>query len=160
MVPGPQTPDLIIPSSHRFQKIIEQGDPYTKIVPGVPFNVTPGNNDFTAFIGKNGSSTKGWIAINHESTPGGVTIINACYNAVTKLWEYDTIQPVNFYNNDLVTTTRNCSGDITPWGPILTCEETFNIDDANGDDYQDVGWIVELDPVTKRVKEYGKQEKL
>lgn len=160
--PGGQTPDLIFPSTHRMQKIVEQGDAYNYVPNGVPFVNVPGNNDFTAFVGKNGSSTEGVIAINHENTPGGVTLVNAIYNSATHLWEYDTIMPVDFYDADLVTTSRNCSGGITPWGTILSGEETFSTGDANNDGYQDVGWIVEIDPWTKEVMSYGngKKEKL
>jgi secreted PhoX family phosphatase len=160
--PTAQTPVLVIPSSHRFQRLLKQGDPYTKTTPNVPFLVTPGNNDFTAYVGVNGSSTQGVVCINHETTPGGVTILDVRYNASTKLWIVDTVQAVDFYNNDLATTTRNCSGGITPWGTIITAEETLNSGDVNGDGYTDVGWLVEIDPATKKVRQYGnnKQEKL
>src|SRR5690606_24727906 len=100
---------------------------------------------------------------NHENTPGGVSILDVRYIDSTRLWTVDSSQAVDFYNNDLATTTRNCSGGITPWGTIITSEETFNSGDANSDGYQDVGWQVEIDPVTRKVKEYGtvgKQEKL
>jgi len=159
---GPRPTGLVIPSTHRFQKIIEQGDGYTTTVPGVPFANIPGNNDFTAFVGTNGSSTEGVICVNHETTPGGVTLVDARYDANTKLWTIDNTQPVNFYDTDLVTTSRNCSGGITPWGTILTCEETFVAGDANSDGYLDLGWIIEIDPLTKQVKQYGnnKKEKL
>lgn len=142
--------------------MVEQGDAYTKTVPGIPFTNIPGNNDFTAYVGKNGSATEGVVSINHETTPGGVTMVDVRYNSTTKLWIIDTIQPVNFYSNDLVTTSRNCSGGVTPWNTILTCEETFVAGDANSDGYMDLGWIVEIDPFTKQVKEYGngKKEKL
>ncbi|MDX2133619.1 MAG: DUF839 domain-containing protein [Saprospiraceae bacterium] len=159
---GPRPTDLVIPTTHRFQKLIEQGDSYTKQVPGIPFTTIPGNNDFTAFVGKNGSSTEGVVSVNHETAPGGVTICDVRYDDVNRRWIIDTIQPVNFYDNDLVSTNRNCSGGITPWSTILTCEETFVAGDANGDGYMDLGWIVEIDPWTKQVKAYGngKKEKL
>ncbi len=160
--PAAQNSNLNLPATHRMQKIVESGDLYTKNNPGVPFLNIPGNNDFTAFVGKNGSATEGVITINHENTPGGVTIVDVKYDSALHIWNIDTTQAVNFYNNDLVTTSRNCSGGITPWRTIITAEETYSLGDANSDGYQDVGWLVEIDPSTKRVKEYGngKQEKL
>lgn len=152
-----QTTNMVIPDSHRFQLIFKQGENYTK-----GGGTVPGNNDFTGYVGKNGSSTEGWVSVNHENTPGGVSIVDLHYNANDLLWEVDTTQAIDFFNNDLVTTTRNCSGGITPWGTIVTSEETTNAGDINNDGYQDVGWNVEIDPVTKKVREYGNgiQEKL
>lgn len=158
IAPTGQTPNLIIPEgSHRFQQIFNQGDQYTDGSGSVP-----GNHDFTGYVAKNGSSTEGYLSVNHENTPGGVSILDVRYNDTTNLWEVGAIRKVDFYNNDLVTTTRNCSGGITPWGTIITAEETTNNGDVNGDGYTDVGWLVEIDPVTAKVKEYGngKQEKL
>lgn len=162
LLPMAQNPNLNIPSTHRFQKILEQGNSYTKTKSGIPFITVPGNNDFAAFVGRNGSSTEGVITVNHETTPGGVTIVDVRYDSIAKLWQIDTIQAVNFYTSDLVSTTRNCSGGITPWGTMVTAEESTTGGDANADGYTDIGWLVEIDPFTKEVKEYGnnKKEKL
>ena len=160
LFPTAQGPDFVIPNTHAFQVLIEQGDTYTNT--GVRTTV-PGNNDFTGYIGRIGSSEDGFLGINHENTPGGVSILDLQYNSTVKLWTVDSSQAVDFYNTDLVTTTRNCSGGITPWGTFISSEETSNAGDANVDGYQDVGWQVEIDPVTRKVKEYGtpgKQEKL
>lgn len=156
--PTSQTNNMVIPTtSHRWQLLVKQGDPYTKGSGSVG-----SNNDFTGYIGTNGSSEQGHLSINHETTPGGITMLDLHYDPTSHLWVVDTSEGVDFYNNDLVTTTRNCSGGITPWGTILTAEETQNGGDVNGDGYHDVGWLVEVDPITARVKEYGnnKQEKL
>lgn len=158
IAPTSQTPELIYPdASHRFQMIFKQGEAYT-----VGSGSVPGNHDFTAYVGINGSSELGHVSVNHENTPGGVSIVDVHYVDSTKLWVVDTTQAVDFFNNDLVTTTRNCSGGITPWGTVITAEETGNGGDVNGDGYTDVGWLVEIDPITSKVKEYGngKQEKL
>lgn len=157
--PSGQGPDFFIPNTHAFQLLLEQGNAYTD--QSVRSNV-PGNNDFTGYIGKNGSSSDGFVGINHENSPGGVSIIDIHYEASSKIWSVDASAAVDFYNNDLVTTTRNCSGGITPWGTYITSEESTNAGDANSDGYEDVGWQIEIDPVTKAVKTYGngKQEKL
>jgi secreted PhoX family phosphatase len=160
LFPTAQGPDFVIPSTHAFQVLIEQGDTYTNT--NVRTTV-PGNNDFTGYIGRTGSSVDGFLGINHENTPGGFSILDLEYKDSIKLWTVDSSQAVDFYNNDLVTTTRNCSGGITPWGTFITSEETGNAGDANSDGYEDVGWQVEIDPITRKVKEYGtpgKQEKL
>lgn len=156
--PTSQTNHLIIPDvSHKFQMLFQQNDNYT-----IGTGTVPGNHDFTAYVGLNGSSTVGHLAINHENTPGGVSVVDLHYNDSSKLWLIDSSQAVDFYNNDLVTTTRNCSGGITPWGTVITAEETRNSGDVNSDGYTDVGWLVEVDPITAKVKSYGngKQEKL
>lgn len=158
IAPTAQTSNLLIPAgTHRFQQIHKQGSAYS-----IGGGTVPGNHDFTAYVGINGSSEEGYLSINHENTPGGVSMVGLHYDQSTQLWVVDSSQAVDFYNDDLVTTTRNCSGGITPWGTILTAEETLNSGDANNDGYQDVGWLVEIDPATASVMDYGngKQEKL
>ncbi|GEQ84541.1 hypothetical protein ULMS_00490 [Patiriisocius marinistellae] len=154
--PTGQTENMIIAEEHKFQLLFKQGDEYT-----IGGGTVPGNNDFTGYVPVAGSSTEGYVAINHETTPGGVSIIDVHYDEDTQLWVLDESQPVDLYNTALVTTTRNCSGGTTPWGTVITAEESTNGGDQNNDGYQDVGWLVEIDPDTARVINYGNgQEKL
>lgn len=157
VLPTAQTDTVVIPfASHHFQMILKQGDAY-KTGPGF----VPGSHDFTGYVSKNGSSTNGWLAVNHETNPGGVSILDLHWECATGMWVVDSSKAVDF-GGELVKTERNCSGGITPWGTIITAEETLAAGDANSDGYTDVGWCIEIDPVTKRVKEYGhgKREKL
>ena len=157
IVPTAQEPYLIIPQEHRFQLIFKQGDAYMTGTGNVP-----GNHDFTGYIPIEGSSANGYLSVNHENNPGGVSILDLHLDDESKLWVVDDSKPVDFFNNDLVTTIRNCSGGVTPWGTIITAEENTSGGDVNGDGYQDVGWLVEIDPATAAVVEYGNgiQEKL
>lgn len=155
--PTSQTPQLIIPQEHRFQLLAKQGQAHT-----VGVGSYEGNFDFTGYVPIANSSELGYLSINHENSPGGVSITDIHFDTTTKLWVRDNSQTVDMYNNDLVSTVRNCSGGVTPWGTIITAEENTSAGDANVDGYEDIGWLVEIDPVTKQVKEYGnnKQEKL
>ena len=157
ITPTAQTPRLIIAPEFRFQLFHKQGDAYM-----TGTGTVPGNHDYTAFIGTDGSSTTGHLSVNHENNPGGVSMVDLHFDPATALWAKDNSRAVDLYNTDLVTTNRNCSGGSTPWGTVITSEEATAAGDLNGDGYEDVGWQVEIDPVTASVKEYGnnKQEKL
>lgn len=158
IAPTAQVNRLILPTgSHRFQQIMKQNTPYSLISGNIP-----GNHDFTAYVPRNGSSKDGVVAINHENSPGAVSLAYVRYIDSTMTWVVDSSKRVDFYNNDLVTTGRNCSGGITPWGTVITSEETTSTADANNDGYMDLGWNVEFNPWTGQVMEYGngKKEKL
>lgn len=146
IVPTSQTSKLIIPSEHKFQMILKEGDNYTD---GGGF--VGGQNDFTAYVAKNSSSVDGYLSVNHETNPGGVTMAEINYNATTKLWQLTKSRAVDFSSASLVQTIRNCSGGITPWGTIITAEESVTSSDTNGDGYKDYGWLVEIDPATAEV---------
>lgn len=150
IVPTGQTSKLIIPAQHKFQLILKEGDNYTD---GGGF--VGGQNDFTGYVAKKSaglaSSTDGYLSVNHETNPGGVTIAEINFNANSKLWELTKSRAVDFSTSSLVQTIRNCSGGVTPWGTIVTAEESVTGNDKNGDGYKDYGWLVEIDPKTAEV---------
>lgn len=156
IAPGPQTSDFIIPPSHRFQKIIEHGDALTE--GGALMN----KNDFTGYVPIGGSSENGYLSINSERAPGGVAILDINYDNSTRLWQTTKSQSVDF--SGVFATAANCSGAVTPWNTIISCEEYRSADlqndprfpfegsrDFNNDGYDDFGWAIEIDPVTKTV---------
>lgn len=155
VVPTEQVDTLSIPSTHCFQAILKTGDAYTGS------GTVPSNFDFTGYVGKQGNGKSGWVSLNHEKSVGGVSVLNVNFNCNTGLWVVDSVHPVDF-SGDLVKTASNCSGGITPWGTTVTCEEDAPSGDLNSDGYEDIGWNVEVDPRTRKVKEYGngKPEKL
>ena len=156
VMPIDKTDSMGIPATHTFQRLVKEGDTYTNGSPvGSSF-------DFTPYVGRNGSSKNGFMGINYETNPnGGFGLYNVSQNCETGLWKVDSSMAVDF-TTDIVRTERNCSGGITPWGTMVTAEESLTAGDANGDGYEDIGWLVEIDPVTKKVKQYGngKFEKL
>jgi secreted PhoX family phosphatase len=146
IVPTAQTNKLLIPAEHKYQLILKEGDSYTE-----GGGLVGGQNDFTAYVAKNASSTNGYLSVNHETNPGGVTMAEINYNATTKLWQLSRSRAVSFSAPSLVQTIRNCSGGITPWGTVVTAEESVTSNDVNADGMKDYGWLVEIDPATAQV---------
>jgi secreted PhoX family phosphatase len=158
IVPTAQTNKLLIPAEHTYQLILKEGDNYTE-----GGGLVGGQNDFTGYVPITGSSTNGYLSVNHETNPGGVTMAEINYNATTKLWQLTRSRGVNFSGSSLVQTIRNCSGGVTPWGTIVTAEEQTTAGDVNNDGYKDYGWLVEINPATAQVSSLntdGSQGKL
>jgi secreted PhoX family phosphatase len=158
IVPTTQTSKLIIPAEHKYQLILKEGDNYTE-----GGGMVGGLNDFTAYVAKNNSSTDGYLSVNHETNPGGVTMAEINYNTSTKLWQLTKSRAVSFSAPSLVQTIRNCSGGVTPWGTVVTAEESVTSNDLNADGYKDYGWLVEIDPATAQVMSHnqaGTKDKL
>ncbi len=139
--PSAQTQNLVLPATHTFQLLSQTGTP---IVNGA----LPTNPDFTGFVPINHSSTTGYLSINHETAPGSVTVFDANYNPQNKIWQITNGQSVNFNG---LPTSNNCSGAVTPWGTIISGEETVAAVDGNADGWYDNGWLVEMNPATRHI---------
>lgn len=160
--PTTQTNVLIMPTEQRFQMLFKEGSTYMD-----GSGTVSGNHDFTGYIPSLGTDASkiGHLSVNHENNPGGVSIVNINLNsnASNPLWDVTNSRKVDLYNTNLVTTIRNCSGGVTPWRTVVTAEENTTAGDANNDGYQDVGWLVEINPNTASVVDYdnnGTKDKL
>lgn len=151
---GPATKgqSLVIPTTHKMQLLAQSGMPYTKGGGTITTNF-----DFTAFIPENMTSNeKGHIALNHELSTGAVSMFDVRLDKSNLLWKVDSSQAIDF--SKVQGTSRNCSGGITPWGTVITAEEVRGNTDVNQDGYIDQGWLVEIDPKTNKVVDYGQGE--
>lgn len=162
VMPSAQPDSLRIPASHTFQMLTQEGRPYTNPAHG---NVR-GLFDFSGYVPINGSSANGYVDLNHEGgnvSTGGVSVLDIEFDAATKLWVVKQTNLVDFTSTSIAGTGRNCSGAVTPWATSVTCEETLPSGDANADGYQDIGWNVEINPVTRSIVDYnadGKADKI
>jgi len=92
---GTQTKDYEYPESHTFQYLIEENDSLTG------GGVALGNFDFTGYVPISGSSTNGYLSINHELTPGGTTILDIQFDPAIQSWEYSASEAISllFWNS-------------------------------------------------------------
>lgn len=145
VTPTVQTQNLVLPGSHTFQRIIKSGD-------ALSLGGTLGNNtDFTGYVPINGSSSNGYLSISNETTPAGCAILGMSYNFTSHIWTVNSGGNVPFVVADIGNTARFCSGTVTPNNTIIVCEEDVTTGDANADGYIDRGWLIEIDPATRRV---------
>jgi hypothetical protein len=156
-----QDTNFHIPSTHTFQYIIQDGDDLTE------GGILPDVTDFTGYVPRESSSKYGYLSINSEAVPGGVTILDIELNEISGEWIINNSEAIEFkFGLPLANTAANCSGTVTPWNTIITCEEVTNKDikdkypvipnstlkvdgDING--YDGYGWAIEIDPKTKEV---------
>lgn len=156
-----QNDQFHLPDTHTFQILFDTQD-FLDLGGVIPEIWSGPNLDFTGFVPRAGSSRYGYLSINSEIAPGAVTILDIEFDDVLGQWNIDGSGLVDFSNE--FPSAANCSGTVTPWNTIITCEEYTSIEleanskypwitsrDLNNDGYDDFGWAVEIDPATKKI---------
>lgn len=77
----------------------------------------------------------GCLSVNSETSPGGVSILDVSFNSNSNLWDITASVVVDF--SSIGGTKNNCSGTVTPWNTIISCEERIQEVDENSDGYND-----------------------
>lgn len=163
--------DLILPKGFTYTVLFSEGDDVTR-EDGQKFPAK-GNHDLSIFIpDEKHPNTKGILYISHETKykdenlgdGGGATIFDI--EKTDGQWEVvGDFNHVDF--SGVGYTNRNCGGSLTPNGTIFTCEEAWahsteylyhngegmtDTSWVNGRPYwQNMGFIVEVDPKTRQV---------
>jgi hypothetical protein len=140
-----QGQNLVLPATHTFQRLIRTGD-----VLSLGGNL--GNNpDFTAYVPINGSSTQGYLSISSETAPAECAILNLLFDNASRLWGVTNGGKVSLPASDLGVCAAFCSGTVTSRNTVIVGEEVAPFADVNGDGYDDLGWLIEIDPATRSV---------
>ncbi|MFN0175627.1 MAG: alkaline phosphatase PhoX [Saprospiraceae bacterium] len=140
VVPTSQTGHLVLPCTHAFQVLAQTGDTLSD---GSTLRYAP---DFTAYVPINGRSDSGYLSLNHEiaSLQGGVTVFDLRFDSQNKIWEIEEGLPIDFSAAGGI--NRPCSGCITPWGTVISGEESILTSDLDSNGYYDSGWLIESRP--------------
>jgi len=159
-----------LPEGFTYKVLFSQKDLVTR-ADGKQFPAK-GNHDLAIFIpDSEWPDQKGWVYVSHETKykdkglgdGGGATMFEI--ELVDNEWQViSDYEHVDF--SDVGYTNRNCGGSLTPNGTIFTCEESWSHNTdylyMNGSGlrdtswvngrpaYQNMGFIVEVDPVTKK----------
>jgi uncharacterized protein len=144
LTPQIQTDTIAIPAEFAFQILAQRDEPINDST------AFPPNFDFTGYVPISGSSENGYLGINSEYYPplgGGMTVMDVVFNATNKRWQKSS--PTRVYFSNVLGSAINCSGTVTPWNTLITCEEVVYTGDINSDGYYDNGWVSEINPVTK-----------
>lgn len=160
-----QDSNFNLPTTHSFQVLFSTQD-FLSLGGVIPDNSLKGPNfDFAGYVPIVESSKYGYLSINSEMAPGAVTVLDIEFDDVLGSWSWNTItsEIVDFPLFSFPT-IANCSGTVTPWNTIITCEEYTSIEldadgdypwitstDLDGDGYDDFGWSIEIDPATKTI---------
>lgn len=162
--------ELVLPEGFTYTVLFSEGDQVIrsdqKSFPA------KGNHDLSVFIPDSlRPSSKGWLYISHETKAkddglgdgGGATMFQI--ELKDSIWQViSNYEHVDF--SGVGYTNRNCGGSMTPYGTILTCEESWSHNteylymDGTGlrdtswvngrPAFQNMGFIVEVDPKTKK----------
>ena len=166
-----ETTDLLLPEGFTYTVLFQAETSMVTRADGKKFP-SKGQHDTSVFIPDPESpKTKGKVYISHETWTaddnlgdgGGATIFDI--ELIDGKWEITS----DFNHVDFSTvggTNTNCGGSLTPYGTILTCEETaYTYTDSiyykgrgmrdttwvNGRPiWQNMGYIVEVDPITRK----------
>lgn len=146
---SPTGPDLKLAAGYSYKILIAEGDPMSD------GNAFGSLNDMLAFVPIDATHT--YLAVNHELRPGGMSVLNLEKKATG--WQMVAGKKIDF--KPVGGTWSNCSGNPTPWGTVLSAEESppaspaeipaemiaagFSADPLN------YGWIVEVNPKTGEV---------
>jgi len=162
--------DLLLPEGFKYDLLFTEARDKVTRADGKKFPAK-GNHDLCVYVPIDGSSTHGYLYVGHEDRyvnadlgdGGGGTVFEVIRDSTG--WKtVGDFKHVDF--SDVRDTHRNCGGTITPWGTILSAEETYPSSNAdisfngtyisdlspiNGRDaYTNFGWMVEIDPVTQK----------
>ena len=149
-----------------YEILFSEGDPVE--MPDKSTAPARGKHDFLQYIPIEGSSEHGWLWVNHEELRphpklgfgGGASLLEVSKKSGT--WETLGKYAIDF--DPVGGTGYNCLGGLSPMGTILTSEETeplnnqdltqLGFSDTTDYDgkprYLNYGWMVEVDPVSRK----------